>query len=77
MIIRLTELTIDNKHLAFSPFVVEIPDMEVGWDHGRDYMESLIAEKDAFPDDVIDQIPDHYEEFTFDYDFEYTINCAI
>ena len=75
MIIRLTELVIDETYIKFSPFALEIPDNEWDWDYGREHMEGLIAEKDCFPDEVINQIPDHYEKFSFDYDLEYTITC--
>jgi len=75
MLILLTELTINKQNLTFNPFALEIPDDEWHWDYGREHMEGLIAEKDCFPDEVIDQIPDDVEDFTFDYDFQYHVVC--
>ena len=77
MIVRLTKLTIDETPIKFSPFAVEIPDMEIGWDGGYDHIERMI-EGDEFPDEIIDQIPDpeNFKSFEFDYDHEVTITCA-
>ena len=74
MIIRLTELIFDEKPITFRPFLMELPAREVGWDGGRDHVEGLI-EGECFPDEVINQIPNDYREFSFDYDFEYSITC--
>ena len=76
MLIRLTELIFDEKKLSFDPFLMEIPDMERVWDNGYDYMEGLIDE-DEFPDEIINQIPDHYEDFEFDYDTDYKVLCRV
>ena len=77
MIVRLTKLTIDETPIKFSPFAVEIPDMEIGWDGGYDHIERMI-EGEEFPDEIIDQIPDpeNLKSFEFDYDHEVTITCA-
>ena len=77
MIVRLTKLTIDETPIKFSPFAIEIPDMEIGWDGGHDHIERMI-EGEEFPDEIIDQIPDpeNLKSFEFDYDHEVTITCA-
>ena len=74
MIIRLTQLSFDKNPIMFRPFVMELPAREVGWDGGHDHVERLI-EGECFPDEVINQIPNDYKEFTFDYDFEYSVTC--
>ena len=72
MIVRLTELVIDQTKINFTPFVMEIPDREIGWDGGYDHMEERLWDE-SFPEEVIQQLPENYNEFEFDYDFEYAI----
>ena len=76
MIVRLTELVINDTPIKFSPFPFEIPDLEVSWDGGYDHVERLI-EGESFPDEIIEQIsdPENIKSFDFDYDFEVTITC--
>ena len=74
MIVRLTELVIDQTKINFTPFVMEIPDREIGWDGGYDYMEAKL-EDESYPEEVIQQLPEECSDFEFDYDFEYAITC--
>ena len=76
MIIRLTKFIVNNKPLKFDPFVTEIPDREIGWDGGYDYMENELV--NLFNDELWDQGIDpekDVQSFEFDYDHEYTITC--
>ena len=77
MIVRLTELVINETPIKFSPFALEIPDREVSWNGGHDYMEMMI-ESETLPDEIVDQIsdPENIKSLEFDYDFEVTITCA-
>ena len=77
MIVRLTKMVVNNIPLKFSPFAVEIPDMEIGWDGGYYYMENQI--KTLFNDELWDLDIDpetDVQTFEFDYDHEVTITCA-
>ena len=74
MIIRLTELVIDQTPIKFTPFVMEIPDREIGWDGGRDYMENQLMDE-SFTEELIQQLPEEFSDFEFDYDFNYEISC--
>jgi hypothetical protein len=74
MIVRITKLVLDNTPIKFSPFVMDIPDVEIGWDRGYDYMENLID--DLFNEQMCDQGITEYKEFEFAYDFDYEIICS-
>ena len=74
MIVRITKMVLDNTPLRFDPFVMDIPDMEIGWDRGYDYMENLID--DLFNEQMCDQGITEYKVFEFDYDFDYEIVCS-
>jgi len=74
MIVRITKLVLDNTPIRFDPFVMDIPDIEIGWDQGHDYMENLID--DLFNEQMCDQGITEYKEFEFDYDFDYEIICS-
>ena len=66
MIVRITGIAIDNSHLIMKPFLTEIPDREIGWDRGRDYMEMFVCGQDEF----LDQFdPEGYEKFSFDFEY--------
>ena len=66
MIIKLTELVFDQTPIHFDPFEIEIPDMEITWDGGIDYLEEQI-ELEALPIEVLNQIPGEYEKLNYDY----------
>ena len=63
MIVRITGISIDDSPLSFEPFLTEIPDMEISWDSGHDFMENFVCDQDDF----LDQFdPDNYKKFSFD-----------
>tara|TARA_B100000674_G_scaffold256318_2_gene211329 strand:+ start:692 stop:928 length:237 start_codon:yes stop_codon:yes gene_type:complete len=65
MIVRITGISIDDSPLDVKPFLTEIPDREIGWDRGHDYMETYVCDQDDF----LDQFnPDKYKKFSFDFE---------
>ena len=65
MIVRITGISIDDSPLDMKPFLTEIPDREIGWDRGHDYMETYVCDQD----DYLDQFnPDKYKKFSFDFE---------
>ena len=65
MIVRITGISIDDSPLSFEPFLTEIPDREVGWDRGHEYMETFVCDQDDF---LVQFNSQKYNKFSYDYD---------